>query len=99
MGAPADPGSSCRVSAQPAPGCPPGEQPHAHIAPSGTAAGVPRSARSTQSTRSARYGTLQLRITEPLRLETTPKIIKSNRHPNTPTPAKPCPQVPHPHGF
>jgi len=32
-------------------------------------------------------------------LEKTSKIIKSNRHPNTPMPAKPCPEVPHPHGF
>jgi len=37
-------------------------------------------------------------ITESLRLEKTSKI-KSNRHPNTTMPAKPCPQVPHLHGF
>ena len=34
-----------------------------------------------------------------LRLEKTSEIIKSSRHPNTPMPAKPCPQVPHLHGF
>ena len=39
------------------------------------------------------------RITESFRLEKTSKIIKSNRQPNTPMPAKPCPEVPHPHGF
>jgi len=39
------------------------------------------------------------RIIESLRLEKTSKIIKSNCHPNTPTPAKPCPEVPHAHGF
>jgi len=27
-------------------------------------------------------------------LEKTSKIIKSNHHPNTTTPAKPCPEVP-----
>jgi len=35
------------------------------------------------------------RITESLRLEKTSQIIKSNRHPNTTMPAKPCPEVPH----
>jgi len=35
------------------------------------------------------------RIIEPLRLEKTSKLIKSNPT----TPAKPCPQVPHPHVF
>jgi len=39
------------------------------------------------------------RITESLRLEKTSKIIRSNRHPNTPMPGKPCPEVPHLHGF
>ena len=46
-----------------------------------------------------RVGQEIVEITEPLRLEKTSKIIRSNRHPNTPTPAKPCPEVPHPHGF
>jgi len=32
------------------------------------------------------------------RLEKTSKVIESNRHPSTPVPAKPRPQVPHPHG-
>ena len=27
------------------------------------------------------------------------KVIKSNRHPNPTMPAKPCPEVPHPHLF
>jgi len=31
-------------------------------------------------------------------LEKASEVIKSNRHPNTPTPAKPCPQGPHPDG-
>jgi len=39
------------------------------------------------------------RIRESLRLEKTSKIIKSNHHPNTSMPAKPCPQVPHLHIF
>jgi len=39
------------------------------------------------------------RITEPSRLEKTSEIIKSNRQPNPTTPAQPCPQGPHPHGF
>jgi len=38
-------------------------------------------------------------ITESFRLEKTSEIIKSSCQPNTPTPAKPCPEVPHPHGF
>ena len=38
------------------------------------------------------------RITESRRLEETSKIIQPNRHLNTPMPAKPCPQVPQPHG-
>ena len=38
-------------------------------------------------------------ITESLRLEKTSKIIKTNHHPNTNMPAKPCPQVPHLHFF
>jgi len=38
------------------------------------------------------------RITESLRLEETSEI-KSNRPPNIIMPAKPCPQVPHPHVF
>ena len=33
------------------------------------------------------------------RLEKTSKIMKSNCQPNTTTPAKPCPLVPHPHSF
>ena len=44
-------------------------------------------------------GSLQNRITEPLRLEKTSKIIKSNRQPNTTTPTKQCPEVPHLHVF
>jgi len=36
---------------------------------------------------------------ESLRLEKTSEIIKSNRHPITTMPDKPCSQVPHPHGF
>jgi len=40
---------------------------------------------------------LPLRIIEPLRLEKTSKIIKSNCQPNTTMPAKPCPEVPHLH--
>jgi len=36
---------------------------------------------------------------ESLRLEKTSKIIKSNRQPNTTTPAKPYPEVPHLHVF
>jgi len=40
-----------------------------------------------------------VKITESLRLEKTSKTIKSNHQPITPTPAKPCPQVPHLHGF
>jgi len=39
------------------------------------------------------------RIRESLRLEKTSKIIKSNHQPNPTMPAKPSPQVPHPHGF
>jgi len=39
------------------------------------------------------------RITESFRLEKTSQIIKSNCHANTPMPAKPCPEVPHPHVF
>ena len=39
------------------------------------------------------------RIMESLRLEKTSRIIKSNRHPNPTTPAKPCPEGPHPHLF
>jgi len=39
------------------------------------------------------------RVIESLRLEKTSKIIKSNRHPNTTMPAKPCPEVPHLHVF
>jgi len=38
-------------------------------------------------------------IIESLMLERTSKIIKSNHHPNTPTPAKPRPEVPHLHVF
>ena len=38
-------------------------------------------------------------IIEPLRLEKTSKIIKSNCQPNTTMPAKPCPKVPHLHAF
>ena len=38
-------------------------------------------------------------ITESGRLEKTSQIMKSNCHPNTPTPAKPCPEVPHRHLF
>jgi len=38
------------------------------------------------------------KIVESLRLAKTSKIIKSNRHSITTTPAKPCPQVSHPHG-
>ena len=37
--------------------------------------------------------------TESLRLEKTSEIIKSNCHPNTPMPAKPCPAGPHLHIF
>jgi len=37
--------------------------------------------------------------TESLRLEKASKIITSSHHPNPTTPAKPCPQVPHPHLF
>ena len=37
-------------------------------------------------------------IIESLRLEETSEIIKSNHHPISPMPAKPCPQEPHPHG-
>ena len=39
------------------------------------------------------------RITESIRLEKTSKIIKSNHQPNTTMPAKPCPEVSHPHVF
>ena len=39
------------------------------------------------------------RIIESLRLEKTSKIGKSSRHPNTTTPAEPCPQVPYLHVF
>ena len=35
------------------------------------------------------------RIIESLRLEKTSQIIKSNRQPNTATPATPCPEVPY----
>ena len=38
-------------------------------------------------------------IMESLRLEKTSKIIKSNHQPNTTMPDKPCPELPHPHGF
>jgi len=38
-------------------------------------------------------------LIESLRLEKTSKIIKSNRQPITTMPAKPCPEVPHPHVF
>jgi len=39
------------------------------------------------------------RIVESLRLEKTSKIVSPSRHPNPTMPAKPCPEVPHPHGF
>jgi len=39
------------------------------------------------------------RIIESLKLEKTSKIIKSNRHPTTTMPAKPCPEVPRLHVF
>ena len=35
------------------------------------------------------------RIVKSLRLDKTSKSIKSNRHPNTTVPAKPCPEVPY----
>jgi len=38
-------------------------------------------------------------IRQSSRLEETSKIIKSNHQPDTTVPAKPCPEVPHPHGF
>jgi len=38
-------------------------------------------------------------IIKSLRLEKTSKITKSNHQPNTTTPAKPCPEVPHLHVF
>jgi len=46
------------------------------------------------------HGQAQLdhRAAESGRLAKISEIIQSNHHPNTPTPAKPCPQVPHPHG-
>ena len=39
------------------------------------------------------------KVIESLRLEKTTKILKPNHHPNTPMPAKPCPEVPHLCGF
>jgi len=39
--------------------------------------------------------TVYYRIIEPLRLEKTSKIIRSNHHPNTTMLAKPCPEVPY----
>jgi len=39
------------------------------------------------------------RVIESLRLGKTSKIIESNHHPSTPTPAKPRPEVPHLHVF
>jgi len=39
------------------------------------------------------------RITQSSRLAKTSKITMPNRHPNTPVPAKLCPQVPRPRGF
>ena len=44
-------------------------------------------------------GVYRREIVESLWLEKTSKIIKSNRQPNTTTPAKPCPEVPHLHMF
>ena len=44
-------------------------------------------------------GSQNPRITESSMLEKTSKIMKSNRLPNTTVPAKPCPEVPHLHGF
>jgi len=40
-----------------------------------------------------------IRESENHRLEKTSKITKSNCHPNTTMPAKPCPKVPHLHIF
>jgi len=39
------------------------------------------------------------RITESLRLEKTSEITISNHQPNPTVPAKPCPEMSHPHGF
>ena len=55
---------------------------------------------SEQAGRSAAGSLAQVhRITESLRLEKTSQVIRSNCQPNTPMPAKLCPEVPHLQGF
>jgi len=85
---PYSPKGNSREGGKPPSACPPPCTPRAKPWSQGCKAGQESAAHAQM---------VFLKLIESWRLEKTSQIIKSNRHPNTILPAKPCPKVPHRH--